>query len=659
MAQQLNKVQLNNVTITSAFWKRYRKLVAEVGVPYQYSTISDSNDTQIGNDSFTDMRYYEDGLQSHALENLKIAAGMSEGKHVGMNFQDTDVYKWLEAAAYTLKYHPDEKLQSETDEVVDIIAKAQAPDGYLSTIFQIEYPDRKFKRLQQSHEMYSMGHYIEAGVAYYEVTKNQKALEIAEKMAQCLDDNFGPEEGKIHGADGHPEIELALMRLWEITKNDKYSKLTDYLIRQRGQDPEFYDKQNEVDGVERAFWPELNTIGNGYYFADQPVTDQEDAHGHAVRCLYLCTGLAHLARVSGADDLQQAADRLWNNIVKKQMYITGNVGQTSIGEAFTYDYDLPNDLNYGETCASVAMTMFARQMLQTSFKAEYADVIEKELFNGAISGISLDGTHYFYVNPLEADPASSKKNPDKSHILTRRQAWFGTACCPSNITRLIASVDRYLYEIKDNTIFAHQYIANDTEFSNGIKISQKSNLPWDGNVTFNVINPESVDFNFAFRIPSWSKKSFIVKVNDQVITVDDKDGVITIPVNSSTIEIKVALDMEVHSIHANTNVKADINKVAIQRGPVVYCAEEADNGKNLWEYRLNDNARYSYKFESSLLDGVGVIETEDVVKQENVDQDELYVFDQPAQKNTALLKFVPYYAWANREEGQMSVWINN
>ncbi|WP_283680268.1 beta-L-arabinofuranosidase domain-containing protein [Lentilactobacillus sp. Marseille-Q4993] len=657
MAQN-NPIEIKDVNVTSDFWSRYRKLVAEVGVPYQYSTISDENGAKIGNDSFTDMRYYKDGLQSHALENLKIAAGMAEGNHVGMNFQDTDVYKWLEAAAYTLKYYPDEKLRKETDEVVDIIAKAQEPDGYLSTIFQINFPERKFKRLQQSHELYSMGHYIEAGVAYYEVTGSEKALDIARKMADCLDENFGPKEDQIHGYGGHPEIELALMRLWEVTKEDRYLQLTNFFIRERGQDPQFFDKQNEADGIDNDFWPELRTIGEKYYFADKPVTEQEDAHGHAVRCVYLLTGLAHLARVTGADDLQQAADRLWNNIVKKQMYITGNVGQTAVGEAFTYDYDLPNDTDYGETCASVAMTVLARQMLKGDFKAEYADVIEKELFNGALSGISLDGTHYFYVNPLEADPEASTNSPLKNHILGQRQAWFGTACCPSNITRLIASVDRYLYEVKDDTIFAHQYIANETSFSEGINIKQDSNLPWDGDVSFKITNPNEKRFNFVIRIPNWSRANFTVKINGNVIEYTAKDGTIKIEVTDSETTIEIQLDMNVHNVKANPKVKADVNKVAFQRGPLVYCAEEADNEKDLWQFKVDEQPKFDYTYNQDLLDGVGVLTTSDVEKMESTDNADLYQFDEEQTTKSARLTLVPYYAWANRSEGQMSVWFN-
>jgi DUF1680 family protein len=648
------------VKITSNFWNRYRKLVAKTVIPYQYNTLNDNIDVKLNKDAFADMRFYDGKIKSHAIENLKIAAGITQGKHSGMNFQDTDVYKWLEAAAYTLKYYPNQDLQKKTDDIVELIGQAQEEDGYLSTIFQINMPKRKFKRLQQSHELYSMGHYIEAGVAYYEATNNGKALEIAKKMADCLDENFGPESGKIHGAGGHPEIELALMRLYETTNEKKYLELTKYFVCERGKDPEFYDKQNIGDGIDNDFWPELKEYGEGYYFADKPVTEQDTAHGHAVRCVYFCVGLAHLARVTRDKELLDASKRLWKDIVKKQMYITGNVGQTQRGEAFTTDYDLPNDTVYGETCASVAMTFFAKQMIADNFNSEYADVIEKEIFNGALSGMSIDGTNYFYVNPLFMNPIESKDGHDKKHILTRRQPWFGTACCPANITRLIASLDQYLYEIKGDTILAHQYIANIAKFSDDIIIEQESNLPWEGEVVFNIENPNKKDFKFALRIPNWSKKNFKIYVDNKAIKPNVTEGVCYLDIKDSSVKVTLVLDMDTHIIRANEKVRQDIDQVAVQRGPIVYCAESADNKDDLWDYKLEEEPQFSFRYEKDLLGGVGKLITNDVkvLKKEEFDDGELYSFDKKNKYHSSQLTLIPYYAWANREEGQMSVWLH-
>ena len=649
--QTKQSTQINKLKITSPFWERYRKLMADDSIPFQWDMINDNNSVEVTNDPFAAGGSAD---KSHAIANLKIAAGRMKGDFFGMDFQDTDVYKWLESAAYVLNYAPSDKLKKEADSVVDLIADAQEDDGYLSTMFQIEMPERKFKRLQQSHELYSMGHYIEAGVAYYTITGNQKALNIAKKMADCIDSHFGTGEGKILGIPGHPEIENALARLYDATHEQKYLDLAKYFITQRGKDPEFFNKQNKADGADRNFFPGLDTIGNAYYFADKPVTEQTEPHGHAVRVLYFCTGLAHVARLTHDKELMDSANRLWKDIVKKQMYVTGNVGQTTTGEAFTYDYDLPNDTDYGETCASVAMVFFAKQMMETRMSGQYGDIIEKELFNGALSGIALDGKHYFYVNPLEADPKASHGNPGKNHINTRRSSWFACACCPSNITRLLASIDKYMYEVNDDVILSHQFIANDTTFKNGVEVNQESNFPWSGDVKYTITNQNKEAFKFGIRIPSWSRDEYDIKVNGKSVNPELKDGIVYIPVSDSEMTITLSLDMTTKLVRANTRVKDDMNKVAIQRGPVVYCAEEADNKANLWDYRLDDKPQMNYKYEKSLLDGVGVIETSDA-KMAQEDGDDLYYTDDISWK-PATMTFIPYYAWANRAEGQMRVW---
>ncbi|KRL22845.1 glycoside hydrolase family 127 protein [Lentilactobacillus kisonensis] len=649
----LTQLSVTDVQITSTFWQRYRNIIAKEAVPFQWDMINDKGKMDVTNADAAG------GAADHsgAIENLKIAAGRAKGHHFGFVFQDTDVYKWLETVSYVLKYHFDQKMKDAADWTIDLIADAQDKNGYLSTYFQIDAPKRKFKRLQQSHELYSMGHYIEAGVAYYESTGSQKALEIAEKMAGCINSNFGPEDGKIHGYDGHPEIELALAKLYETTKNRTYLNLAKYFITERGQDLKFFDRQNEADGIDNDFFAELRTIGDRYYFADKPITEQKDAHGHAVRVLYFCTGLAHVARIEHDKKLLKAADTIWDDIVKKQLYVTGNVGQTVTGEAFTYDYDLPNDTDYGETCASVSMAFFTKQMLANKLAGKFGDVIEKEIFNGALSGIALDGKHYFYANPLEADPVASKLNPGKKHIALRRSSWFACACCPANITRLIASLDQYLYEIHDNTILSHQFIANDAKFSDGIEIHQQGNFPWDGNISYQISNPNRSKFSFGIRIPAWSLDKFILKVNDKVVNTKLNDDILYVPIDKSVTSISLVLNMAARLVRANTNVNADIGKVAIQRGPIVYCAEGVDNSQPLWRYILGEAPSFKYTYEPQLLDGVGTLTTDDAYCLEGDPEEALYTFDKPKGAQKAHLTLIPYYAWANRDEKQMTVWI--
>ncbi len=649
--------KLNKVKVTSDFWKRYRELVVKEVLPYQWKVMNDEADISISEDPQNNGQ----DKNSHAVANLKIAAGQMTGHHYGFPFQDTDVYKWLEAAAYSFGYHPNPDLKKITDNLIDLIADAQDDDGYLSTYFQIDAPERKFKRLQQSHELYTMGHYIEAGVAYYKATGDQKALDIATRMADCIDRNFGLEEGKIPGYDGHPEIELALARLYEVTNEQRYLDLAHYFLNQRGQDPAFFEKQIEKDGdsPDRDLIPGMRDFTREYYLAAEPIKDQKVPHGHAVRVAYLCTGMAYVARYTGDKELLAACDRFWNDIVKRQMYITGNIGQTTTGEAVTYDYDLPNDTDYGETCASVGMAFFARQMLNLHAKGEYGDVLEKELFNGALSGMALDGKHFFYVNPLEADPAASKGNPGKSHVLTHRADWFGCACCPANLARLIASVDQYLYTVNDDTILSHQFISNEAEFDDGLKIVQTNHFPWSGDIHYEITNPNDKSFKLGLRIPSWSA-NFTLKVNGTEKSLPVIDGFVYLDITdeNEALTVDLTLDMGVKFMRASSRVSADFGKVAIQRGPIVYAAEEADNPAPLWTYELTPGAKTNYQFNEKLLDGVGVVKV--AAKQTALDDVNAPLYTEVTTPDTTAteLTLVPYYAWANRKNGQMRVWLN-
>ena len=517
--------------------------------------------------------------KSHAVANLKVVAGELDNEFHGMVFQDSDVYKWLEEAAYALAYHPDPELKALCDRTVDLIARAQQPDGYLDTPYQIKsgvWADRpRFSLIQQSHEMYVMGHYIEAAVAYHQVTGNEQALEVAKKMADCLDANFGPEEGKIHGADGHPEIELALAKLYEETGEKRYLTLSQYLIDVRGQDPQFYTKQLKALNGDNIF-PDLGFYKPTYFQAAEPVRDQQTADGHAVRVGYLCTGVAHVGRLLGDRGLIDTAKRFWKNIVTRRMYVTGAIGSTHVGESFTYDYDLPNDTMYGETCASV---------------------------------------------------------------------------------------DRYIYTERDGgkTVLSHQFIANKAEFASGLTVEQRSDFPWNGHVEYTVSLPASAtdsSVRFGLRIPGWSLGSYALTVNGKSAVAQPEDGFVYLMVNAGdTLE----LDMSVKFVRANSRVRSDVGQVAVMRGLLVYCVEQADNPGDLWNYRLADGvdaAAAKTEFQSDLLDGVDTVSLPAVREQADSDDAALYVSADVAPATEAvILTLVPYYSWANREVGQMRVWL--
>lgn len=641
---------MKNIKITSPFWNKYQQLITKEVLPYQWDVMNNKDIEMAHEPGGND----EHLTHSFAIENLEIAAGLKSGKHHGYPFQDTDVYKWLEAVAYTLKYNYDEQTIELTDNLIDLIAQAQVDDGYLVTFFQIKAPERKFARLKQSHELYTMGHFIEAAVAYYEVTNNEKALKIALNMADCIANNFGNDLDKIRGADGHPEIELALARLYELTKIEKYLDLAKFFIEVRGQD-DFFDQQLKTDGINREMIDSMRTLPLSYYQAHKPISAQDSAEGHAVRMVYLCTGIAKVARLSNNQEFKDICQRFWRSIVDKKMYITGAIGSTNIGESFTGDYDLPNDTMYGETCASVAMAFFANEMLKIKTDGEYADILEKELFNGILSRISLDGTHFFYVNPLECDPDISKHNPSRNHVLTSRAEWFGCACCPSNVARLIASIDQYIYTENDNTILCHQFIANKAEFNHNFMIEQTSNFPWDNQISFTITNNSNTSKKLGIRIPKWSS-TFKITVDNQEIKPNVIDGFIYLEINQQLCHINLELEMAVKLYAANPNVKYNVQKVAIMRGPIVYCAEKIDQETDVWKYQLTNKSSFTCDYHPNLLNGTTTIKTNALINENN--KQELYYEYQPNIKTNATLTLIPYYAWANRNESQMAVWIN-
>jgi DUF1680 family protein len=373
--------------------------------------------------------------------------------------------------------------------------------------------------------------------------------------------------------------------------------------------------------------------------------------------------MAHVARLTHDDELKATSERLWKDIIARRMYITGQIGSTRIGESFTFDYDLPNDTMYGESCASVGMSFFSRRMMELEPNGAIGDVLEKELFNGALSGMSYDGRHFFYVNPLEADPQASQKDPGKKHILTRRAEWFDVPCCPANIARLVASVQDYIYTVGEMegrpTVYSHQFIANSAEFSNGVAVSQENDFPRSGEIAYSIENPENKTMSFAVRIPKWSSRSFTVTVNGQAAQPKENNGFIVFDLGAGTTQIKVTLDMSVRVMAASARVKEDIGKVAVMRGPVVYCAESTDNknGTALWQYRVDPEGDIKERFDGQLLGGLERISLPAVIDEVPVG-DALYseVDENPAPQS-AELELIPYSSWANRDEGQMQVWL--
>ena len=662
MVKGLKKRTIMNVTITSPFWKRRRDQIVESVIPYQWGVMNDEIDTTVPDDPAGNQLADN---KSHAVANLKVAAGELDDEFHGMVFQDSDVYKWLEEAAYALAYHPDPELKALCDRTVDLIARAQQSDGYLDTPYQIKsgvWADRpRFSLIQQSHEMYVMGHYIEAAVAYHQVTGNEQALEVAKKMADCLDANFGPEEGKIHGADGHPEIELALAKLYEETGEKRYLTLSQYLIDVRGQDPQFYAKQLKAMNGDNIFH-DLGFYKPTYFQAAEPVRDQQTADGHAVRVGYLCTGVAHVGRLLGDQGLIDTAKRFWKNIVTRRMYVTGAIGSTHVGESFTYDYDLPNDRMYCESCASIGLMMFGQRMAAMLHDASYYETVERALCNTVLGGVSAAGDRYFYVNPLEVWPANCKDHTSIEYLKPVRQPWFEVACCPANIARTLASLGQYIYAVDERSIYVNLLIGSTIETTlrdTDVRIEQRSGLMHGGALELDVRSSGTHPIVVRLRLPKWIEAP-VFRLNGEEIQPAVENGYAVLAVNcAGEHHFTLSGSVPVHRCAANLQVRADVGRVALQKGPFVYCFEQQDNGENLAALRMAPDAAVEEKAPAEGLPGN--LPELDVsgcrIVSTGVDDAELYA-DCVLRTEPCMLHAVPYGLWGNRVPGEMRVWVD-
>ena len=444
----IREVPLNKVRITDAFWSPRQRLMTDVTIPYMEKILRDE---------------VPGAEKSHAISNFRMAAGEETGEFYGMVFQDSDVAKWLEAAAYSLALKPDPELSKRVDDMVALIGRCQQPDGYLNTYFTVKEPENRWTNLLECHELYCAGHMIEAGVALHEAAGKDELLHICIRLADHICDKFMREEG----IPGHQEIEIGLMRLYHTTGNTRYRDMALRFLNLRGQDPEWFSKHTpKHPGIHYGGY-DIIPEDTAYNQSDVPVREQTSARGHAVRQLYMLTAMADAAADTGDAELIAACDRLFENITQRQMYVTGAVGSSPWHESFTVDYDLPSDRCYGETCASVAMTFFAHNMLAIKPDGRYADLMELELYNAALAGMSLDGKRFFYVNPLTVDTSVSGVVPGYDHVLPQRPAWHACACCPPNLARLIASLGKYLWSEDETTVYSHLFIGSEADTRHG------------------------------------------------------------------------------------------------------------------------------------------------------------------------------------------------
>lgn len=628
-------INSSRVRITDSFWKKKMELVRTEVIPYQYEALHDR--ISGAEKSFSIENFRKAGLSAERIRTGVITPVYPVDKwyyddknsHAdafhGWVFQDSDVYKWLEAVAFSLINHPDTLLELKADNIIDLVCSAQLDDGYLDTLFIINDLSKRFTNLKDWHELYCFGHLAEAGVAYYNATGKRKLLDCSCRFADLICDNFGYD--KVRGYPGHEIAEMALVKLYETTGNERYLNTARFFIDERGKKPYFYDLAEKKE-----------TVNDNYHYNQahcQP-KKQSEAVGHAVRGVYLYSGMADISKHCNDEELYNACLLLCDNIINKKMYITGGIGATVDGEAFSFDYDLPNDLAYSETCASIGLVFFLRRMLEIRPDAVWGDTIERALYNTILAGMSEDGKSFFYVNPLEVLPEASYRDSRKKHIKPVRQKWFGCACCPPNLARLISSLGEYVCTENNNTVYVHQYIGAEINSRHG-KISINSDYLNTGKVHFIIETKRK--FTLAVRIPEWCKEySFTCpfRIVDGYAYFDFE----------SDCEFDAEFKIIPRLIRCSNLVRENLDRVAVTRGPFVYCIEEADNGKNLQLLKLNKNSPLCYS------DGCIIAEC-----YREYASDKLYSewYDMPSY--CVNVKFIPYYLWANRGEGEMQVYV--
>ena len=627
-----------HINITDAFWNEKIELIRTEVIPYQWNALNDK---------------VENAEPSYSLRNLRLAKaciearkkgiktpvfptnewhykpnGKNENSFYGWIFQDSDLYKWIEAVSYSLQNTADDTLEELADKAIELICNAQTENGYINSFYTINNPDKAFTNLRDHHELYCFGHLAEAAVAYYNATGKNTLLNATCRFADLLCEEFG-ENGK-KGYDGHEIAEMALVKLYEATGVEKYLNLAKRFVDYRGTKPYYFDIEHNKDSGEK--------LDYFYNQAHLPVREQNEAVGHAVRAVYLYSGMIDVARYTNDETLFNACKTLFDDITEKKMYITGGIGSTNHGEAFTFAYDLPNDLAYAETCASIGLVFFARRMLQADFNSKYADIMERCLYNGILSGMAEDGKSFFYVNPLEVQPEACKKDSRKSHVKPIRQKWFDCACCPPNIARLISDYAEYCFTETDDTFFINLYQGSEIN-TDKADIKMNSDYLNSGKVTVNI--KVKKPFKLAFRIPYWSNSFTFSRKNPFI-----KNGYAYFDIEKDE-EITAEFNPEIKMMKCNSNVRENIGKIAVTRGPIVYCLEEADNGKNLHLLRLSKKPKFS--FDGAYITANGY--------REEITSKRLYTEYDDAFEKPVRLKFIPYYKWANRGENEMSVYI--
>jgi uncharacterized protein len=610
---KLRPVPFKDVTIQDSFWAPRRETNRVASIPFSLQKLEEA-----GN-----------------LEDMRLAARGATNGFRGPVFMDSDLYKALEAASYSLATHPDPVLEKQLDGIISLLASAQQPDGYLNSYYTVKEPGKRWTNLRDCHELYCAGHMFEAAVAHFQATGKTTFLNIATRYADNIDSIFGPPPKRL-GYPGHPEIELALIKLWRATGNQRYFELARFFVENRGRKFFATEHHEPLDKYDGSYWQD-----------DVPIYDHQNIKGHAVRAAYLMSGVTEVASQTGDERLLRMLDRVWRNTTERNEYITGGIGPSASNEGFTVDYDLPNLSAYQETCATIALAQWAHRLALLYGDARYVDILERGLYNGVLSGVSQDGTKFFYVNPLES--------AGNHH----RSPWFGCACCPPNVTRTLAALGGYAYAVSADSLYVNLYLQGSAQAKIGdtaVTLKVTTEYPWDGKVVLELSPAARAKFALRLRVPGWCQNASVAVNHRSSPAATIQRGYLVVDREWKRGDrVELVLPMPVQRVAANPRVKADQGLLAIQRGPIVYCLEQCDQAEPLAAFWLPPEAQLKAAREPGLLGGVVSITGEARAASQQAWKHLLY---QPAPAaNRVALKAIPYYAWDNRQPGAMRVWL--
>jgi uncharacterized protein len=625
-------VPFTQVEITGDFWRERLETVLSITVPSQYEQLRRNGI-----------------LESLELKQPAPALRIPHNNHnfTTQIFWDSDIGKWIEVAGNALSHRRDPIIETAVDGIIDLMAKGQAGDGYMNFWYLGREPEKRWSNLRDNHELYCAGHILEGAIAYFQATGKRKLLDCMLRYVDHIASIFGPGTGQKRGYCGHQEIEIALIKLYRLLGDRKHLGLAAYFINERGAKPHYFDEEARARGEDpKNYWARTYEYNQSH----MPVRAQTKVVGHAVRAMYMYTAMADLAVLLNDNSLRKACKILWKDVIATKMYLTAGLGPSAKNEGFTADFDLPNETAYAETCASVALIFWAQRMLHFDLEGTYAEVLERSLFNGALAGLSRDGRHYFYENPLESD----------GHH--QRWAWHHCPCCTMNVSRLVASIGGYLFSQSATGIAVHLYggaTLTTTLKGKALKIIEESNYPWSGEIKFKIDVDGPTTFDLCLRIPEWAKSPRL-RIDGKPFNLGKslKQGYVKLSRKwSSGDTVNLSLPMPPERVYAHPFVKADVSRVALRRGPLVYCLEQTDNPASpIAGYRLYRDSKLSVSNRKDLFSGIATITTYGG-RVSMAEWGGILYRPKPPKLAHSKLTAVPYYLWSNREKGPMAVWI--